>query len=1237
MNNKKILALLLAFAMMFSTITTAFADTTATIGADAEALKTIDVLRGDDGGVTSEYLAKETTRMQAAIMYLRLKGLEDEAMAFTGTDNFTDASTMTWGEGKAIMAYLKANPQLGWVGGDGGKFEPFATITVNQYYKVMLEALGYKQNTAEVVGDFTWTEVMEFAASKGLVKLAENTKFTNNDLAVATVEGLKTNVKETSTTLVASMVEAGMINKDAAIAAGLYEDVTTTDAKITEVKAIANDKVEVIFDSAVAKAFAEKAANYNVVVKGSTTALEVKSAVAESDSIVVIETAAQNAGTAYTLTVGEVSINFTGIAKVSGAPEIDTAKSIDTDTVEIVFTKAMDKATAENVANYTFDKGVTVKSAELWTSQDDTRKTVKLTTEGMKTNNIYKLTIQDVKSSDMVAIRTVTKSMAGTADTKAPTVSGNVIVKNNQRIILNFSDAHGIDKATAENIENYSIDNGLVITGIVAKDEVDDDYGYYDQVEISTEPMEVNKRYTLTIENLADGSVSKNVISKAITKQFGGMSADTTAPKTGAIKVYGDSMVEIAFTDTNRMDAATLTDVNNYTFDNGLQVLKAEIVRPTKPDTDLGKTVVLTTSTMDTATTYKVTIENIADEFGNVITKVNNRSIPRSQGADIKPPTVTKVVWTSLTQVKVTFDERLDVNSANDPANYVLNNNLGAVLKAEVSASDDYKVVKLTTATQATNKNYTITINGVMDRLGNPVVNAKAYFTSQVDGADTAIPEIENIYAPNDREIRVTFDEAVVVTPAVAPAVNMTIDGAAFTADIVGLIDDETTVILKTSAAMNTNDEITITALNGIKDKANNVFKVDADDKPTFYGSDVAADAVEVSTKDQLNVRTLQFTFTGPIKLANGSMTGTITANGTTFDAYVDEDADLSTTPTTNEELSTLTLVKQGSGVLPYDTTYKFDFSTALKDYLGNAVADEDVDYAGFTAYTTLLEDKDDPAIDYVESINTKTINVVYNEEIAASAPGSYEIRKSDGTASGATISAAVDSDDKNIVKLTLGGTSLKAGDVYTIKPKTGAKDIAGNTATVKDISFDFVASAVVTTDYIKGVAIIDGRTVEVRTTKSVSSDDITIKNSKGDVIQVTPGTAVSGTAVRLSLNEALLDDKTYTVEVNGLSGNYSFTGIVVDGGIDVTSNLVTFSGWNTTDFVVTVVYGGNTYYTAVVGDDISTATLYPTAVDAADGTNGTAFATVVGDNNYMVEVYRANGTAPIYGLEITQ
>ena len=110
-----------------------------------------------------------------------------------------------------------------------------------------------------------------------------------------------------------------------------------------------------------------------------------------------------------------------------------------------------------------------------------------------------------------------------------------------------------------------------------------------------------------------------------------------------------------------------------------------------------------------------------------------------------------------------------------------------------------------------------------------------------------------------------------------------------------------------------------------------------------------------------MNVRTLQFTFSGPIKLAGGAMAGTISASGTVFDAYIDDDADTSTTPTTNEELSTLTLVKQASGVLPYETTYKFDFSEALVDYLGNKVVDEEVDFANYTAYTILLEDEDDP------------------------------------------------------------------------------------------------------------------------------------------------------------------------------------------------------------------------------------------------------------------------------------
>jgi len=271
---KKTLALVLALAMVFSTITVAFAEDA--IGAEAQICANLGMLKGETGTVDAAYTATAPTRLQAAVMFLRLKGLEAEALAFTGEENFADGN-IAWAEGANLLAYLKANPQLGWQG-DGTNFNPNGAITAKEYYKVLLEALGYKQTTPEVVGDFGWDNVLEFAAEKGLSKAAGVDSYTVNDLAIATVEALKLEMKEGGKTLVASLVEAGTIDKAAAIAADLYEDAATTEAKLDSVVGTANDKVEVTFDADVAAAFAENPANYKIVVKGSTTALEVTAA-----------------------------------------------------------------------------------------------------------------------------------------------------------------------------------------------------------------------------------------------------------------------------------------------------------------------------------------------------------------------------------------------------------------------------------------------------------------------------------------------------------------------------------------------------------------------------------------------------------------------------------------------------------------------------------------------------------------------------------------------------------------------------------------------------------------------------------------------------------------------------------------------------------------------------------------------------------------------------------------------
>ncbi|MCY9657523.1 hypothetical protein P5G65_28390 [Paenibacillus chondroitinus] len=166
----------------------------------------LGILQGDGSGLTAEYLNKSTTRLQAAVMSLRLKGLESEALAYTGTDNFKDASGVSK-ENQAILGYLKANPALGWQGTGSDTFEPMAGITAQQYYKVLLESLGYGQGT-----DFQYDDVITFAAKNGLSKIAGVKSFKNLHIATATLEALKAPMKGSSKTLAVDLSDKGKIS-----------------------------------------------------------------------------------------------------------------------------------------------------------------------------------------------------------------------------------------------------------------------------------------------------------------------------------------------------------------------------------------------------------------------------------------------------------------------------------------------------------------------------------------------------------------------------------------------------------------------------------------------------------------------------------------------------------------------------------------------------------------------------------------------------------------------------------------------------------------------------------------------------------------------------------------------------------------------------------------------------------------------------------------------------------------
>lgn len=224
---KKLLAVILAISMI-AVLFVAMPASAATL-TDPQKLAAMNLFRGDSAdGLTPQYLAKTLDRKTAARLLLRYTGLEEAADAYTGVLNFSDASSATvyW---QPMIGYLKANPSAGFGGYEDGTFRPNDLMMSQAFYKVLLTILGYRQDV-----DFTWGQTITFAASKGLVKIADKTSITNADAATAMVEALNANTKA-GEKLITALINDGVVTATQAAAAGfnVISTITGYDAQYT--------------------------------------------------------------------------------------------------------------------------------------------------------------------------------------------------------------------------------------------------------------------------------------------------------------------------------------------------------------------------------------------------------------------------------------------------------------------------------------------------------------------------------------------------------------------------------------------------------------------------------------------------------------------------------------------------------------------------------------------------------------------------------------------------------------------------------------------------------------------------------------------------------------------------------------------------------------------------------------------------------------------------------------------
>lgn len=110
----------------------------------AAALRTLHLFRGSYTGYGEGFdLEVAPTRLQAIIMFIRVLGEEEEALAYTGPCPFTDVTAGTQGEKYVGYAYAK-----GYTNGySPTTFRPGQAVTARQYMEFLLRALGYSSSS----------------------------------------------------------------------------------------------------------------------------------------------------------------------------------------------------------------------------------------------------------------------------------------------------------------------------------------------------------------------------------------------------------------------------------------------------------------------------------------------------------------------------------------------------------------------------------------------------------------------------------------------------------------------------------------------------------------------------------------------------------------------------------------------------------------------------------------------------------------------------------------------------------------------------------------------------------------------------------------------------------------------------------------------------------------------------------------------------------------------------------
>lgn len=178
----------------------------------ATALKSLNLFKGTFTGYGEGFdLEAAPTRLQALIMFIRVLGEEEQALAWSGTTPFTDLERGSQAERYVGYAY-----ERGYTNGyTATTFRPAGAVNAYQYTEFVLRAMGYSSAANKDLSATLTRAVSAGVLTEGERAALQTDTFLRAQLVYISYYALETDLADGSGTLADRLMEQGVFSRSA--------------------------------------------------------------------------------------------------------------------------------------------------------------------------------------------------------------------------------------------------------------------------------------------------------------------------------------------------------------------------------------------------------------------------------------------------------------------------------------------------------------------------------------------------------------------------------------------------------------------------------------------------------------------------------------------------------------------------------------------------------------------------------------------------------------------------------------------------------------------------------------------------------------------------------------------------------------------------------------------------------------------------------------------------------------